>query len=595
MPSSNEQLAKQFFESYCKSSTVPAEPGRAFVQYAAHLLVQRGQFDASDEALHDGITDGALDGGIDAVYVMFNNEPLELDSDIVTDNVPAGARQGHGELEVIVVQTKMQGMGTTAVEKLIANVPRLMNLSSGNDLSSNEFNDAVLERFDIARSAWSALAVHGVKLSIRVALCTMSDLTPMNGETVAKMDELKRVLEQLSAVTTAAVDMEMAPQLIQRHRLLPPETFTLPYQRSLASGAGNITLVKLIDYANFVDDGAGRVRLSLLDENVRDYQGVVEVNQAIANTLDSPDGTPFWWLNNGITLICQTATSIGEAMHMVAPKVVNGLQTTRVIHDYLAKNSSSPAGEQLVQVRILTSDNDNQRDAITRSTNSQTSVDSASLRATDNVQKNIESYFGTKDIYYDRRKGSFREQQAKGQTVVSIRDLGQALTAVVLARPDEARGKPSSLLKDDQRYTQIFNSTVSLDLYVFAVRLNERVTGALATPEAAIPGVERRYLKLHVMTAVIAAKLGFWNSGASRLTPLVSSGWLPTDAEGIEALRVVKASLRNFSSATASSLEKATKVQGFTTTLSKVDWSDVSGWLDLQDQDEEGSDQAAIS
>ena len=592
LPTSHEQLAQEFFKSYCEANAVSDNPGRAFVQYVSHLLMQRGSFDASDEQLADGLTDGALDGGIDAVYTLFNNEPLEPDSDIVIGELPSAAKQGHGELEVVVIQTKMHGMGTTAVEKLIANLPRLMDLSPATNLTTAEFNDAILDRFDIARAAWSALAVRGVKLKFRVALGTMSDLTPLNGETVAKIDELERVLEALPAVTSVDVDLEMAPQLIQRHRQLPPENFTLAYQRSLASGAGTITLVRLADYAAFVDDGSGRVRLSLLDENVRDYQGQVSVNQAISETLASPNGTPFWWLNNGITLICQVATTVGEAVHMTAPKVVNGLQTTRVIHDFLAKNPDSAAHDQLVQVRILTTSDDNQRDAVTRSTNSQTSVDSASLRATDAVQKDIESYFAARSIYYDRRKGSFREQRAKGEAVVSIRDLGQALTAVVLARPDEARGKPSSLLKDDTRYAQIFNSTVSLDLYLFVVRLDERVVGALASAAANLPGVQRRYLKLHVLTAVVAAKLGYWTTGTARLSTLLTT-WQPSDDEVIQALRVVQLSLKNYSASSSSSLEKATKVQGFTSVLAGVPWNDVPAWLYEQDQEGEAA-QAAI-
>lgn len=75
MPTSHEQLVQEFFKSYCDTVSVPSSPGRAFVQYVSHLLIQRGQFEASDEQLMDGITDGALDGGIDAVYTIFNNEP----------------------------------------------------------------------------------------------------------------------------------------------------------------------------------------------------------------------------------------------------------------------------------------------------------------------------------------------------------------------------------------------------------------------------------------------------------------------------------------------------------------------------------------
>lgn len=37
-----------------------------------------------------------------------------------------------------------------------------------------------------------------------------------------------------------------------------------------------------------------------------------------------------------------------------------------------------------------------------------------------------------------------------------------------LARPDKARGKPSSLLKNDDDYKMVFNSRIDLDIYLWA-------------------------------------------------------------------------------------------------------------------------------
>lgn len=582
-------MAQLFFDSYCEEVRVPSPKGRAFVHYSCHLLLQRGAYDIPLDLLEEGISDGAKDGGIDAVYTLFNGSPLDSDSEIVNNDVPQPAKNGHGILEVVVIQTKMSGMGTTAVEKLIANLPRLMDLGTNPERTSEEFNETILERFEIARSAWRNLAVHGVELRFRVALSTMSDIHPINSETTRKIAQLERELNEiLPGVSSVDVQIVAANQLIQLHRLKPKEIFELPYQRSLSSGSGNITLVRLKDYADFVDDGNGHVRLSLLDENIRDFQGEVAVNQAILESVANPDGTPFWWLNNGITLICKTAKSIGESIHVTGPKVVNGLQTTRIIHDYLAQHGEADAADQLVQVRILTTEDESKRDAITRSTNSQTAVDSASLRATDTVQRNIESYLGAHGFFYDRRKGSFREQQTKGETVVSIRDLGQALTAIVLARPDEARGNPSSLLKDEVRYKSIFNLDIPLDLYLYTAKWLEAVNNGLATEAAQANSQQRRYLKLHVLSAMVSNKVANWGTGIGRIKHLLDNKWVPADHEIVDAFRIVQNTLTRFNRTHSSTLEKATKAQGFTSALAELDWSDIPA--DLLAEIEESAD-----
>lgn len=42
----------------------------------------------------------------------------------------------------------------------------------------------------------------------------------------------------------------------------------------------------------------------LFESNVRDYEGDVEVNEQIRETLHNQnDKAEFWWLNNGITIL----------------------------------------------------------------------------------------------------------------------------------------------------------------------------------------------------------------------------------------------------------------------------------------------------
>ena len=43
--------------------------------------------------------------------------------------------------------------------------------------------------------------------------------------------------------------------------------------------------------------------------------------------------------------------------------------------------------------------------------------------------------------------------------------LAQAVMAIVLRRPDDARARPSSLLTSDQDYNQVFSPKHPMDLY----------------------------------------------------------------------------------------------------------------------------------
>ncbi|WP_173923017.1 AIPR family protein [Agromyces sp. Marseille-P2726] len=436
--------------------------GQQFIRFAAHLVLQRNPFDIDDEALEDGVVDGALDGGVDAVYTLFNGEVLEHDSDIVVGNVPLVAKQGNGRLDVYVVQTKMHGAGTTAIEKLVANLPRLMDLSEP-ELATGEFNDLVLDRFQVARAAWANLAGYACPLHFHVLIATLTDVGELSGESKRKSEHLAATLESELPGATVEVLLDGARELIARQRAKAPVEYKIPFAKSFPSGDGVVALVRLDEFANFVDDGTGRVTARLLEDNVRDWQGGVEVNGAIRASLESAGSTPFWWLNNGVTLICKSVTTIGESLKVLEPRIVNGLQTTRVIHNFLNENPGSRASSDLVLVRVIMSEDPAQRDSVIRATNSQTNVDPASLRATDEIQRHIEEHFAKNGFFYDRRKGSFRDNQKPELTLLSIRDLGQTLTAILSSRPDIARGKPTSLLKDDQRYATLFNDKVGLE------------------------------------------------------------------------------------------------------------------------------------
>jgi hypothetical protein len=69
----------------------------------------------------------------------------------------------------------------------------------------------------------------------------------------------------------------------------------------------------------------------------------------------------------------------------------------------------------MLLVRIIVTADPATRDQVIRATNRQTAVSDASLRATDDVQRQIENYFLTQGWYYDRRKNFYKTTARKSR------------------------------------------------------------------------------------------------------------------------------------------------------------------------------------
>ena len=105
------------------------------------------------------------------------------------------------------------------------------------------------------------------------------------------------------------------------------------------------------------------------------------------------------------------------------------------------------------------------RDKIIRATNSQTPIPKASLRATDQVHRQIEEYLKTRNLFYDRRKNFYKNEGKKPQEIISVPFLSQCLMAVLMQKPNYARARPSTLLEDDESYDKLFHKNNVLKTY----------------------------------------------------------------------------------------------------------------------------------
>ena len=215
-----------------------------------------------------------------------------------------------------------------------------------------------------------------------------------------------------------------------------------------------------MDYVTFLSDSDGNLIRHIFDWNVRDYQGNIEINKEIRSSLEDEEAPDFWWLNNGVTIICSRASIQGKTYTLDDVQIVNGLQTSyTTFHALSAAEKQHPVFERTLLVRILQTEDPATRDRVIRATNRQTSVPEASLRATDDTQRRIEAFFASNDLYYDRRKNYYRNNGRPMDRIIGIPLLAQTIMAVGLSRPDNSRARPSSLLKSDKDYQTIFQVT----------------------------------------------------------------------------------------------------------------------------------------
>ena len=98
-------------------------------------------------------------------------------------------------------------------------------------------------------------------------------------------------------------------------------------------------------------------------------------------------------------------------LQIVNPEIVNGLQTSMEIYNYFSENREALESEKRsILLRIIVPDNEESRDQIIFATKNQTNIPKATLRVTDPIHLQIEMYFKSRGLFYDRRKNYYKNQ-----------------------------------------------------------------------------------------------------------------------------------------------------------------------------------------
>lgn len=218
----------------------------------------------------------------------------------------------------------------------------------------------------------------------------------------------------------------------------------------------------------------------LLKQNVRDFLGFSKVvNQAIKSTLlDKDKRDDFFFLNNGITMVCEkidySSGSESARARLSNVQIINGGQTSKTIQNVVDENPDINFADTFVLVRVYQIDMSKENEfvnAITTATNSQNAIYAKDLKANDEAQQKIEQGLKQYDIEYLRRRD---QRRAKPQDI-RMDMVAEVLLSCILQKPEDAKYR-KSLHFTEEYYGEIFNtSKINAELIYFSTTLFKKI------------------------------------------------------------------------------------------------------------------------
>jgi len=431
-----------------------------FEFYTANQILK--QYELSYDEIMAGMVGQGHDGGADLIYLFVNDELIKEDS-----NTKEKYKK-NPDIELVIIQSKKEPkFKEDPLLKLSRLSKNLLDLNFEKNNFIGRYNESVLSMFELFKKTYLNLVTK--QPSVKIRFCYASIGSDIHSNVKKQAEDLKNDIKDILPTAKVIVDFYNAHNLVLLSQERPNEVFRLSTAESPLSTSEKvfIALTNIKDYFKFISDENGKLLRHIFESNVRDYQGKTNVNKEIQDTLLNNTKEEFWWLNNGVTILASdVATPGGKELVIHNPQIVNGLQTSSEIHRFFSNNPDRLVDEhRAVLLRFIVPKNDETRDRIIRATNSQTPIPKSSLRATDIIHRNIEEFFKSRNLFYDRRKNYYKNEGKKPKEIISLPFLSQCLMSTLLQRPDTARARPSTLLENDESYNKLFNENHALITY----------------------------------------------------------------------------------------------------------------------------------
>lgn len=412
-----------------------AEDSKAFCYFALSKILK-----IDDAEINAAITDGPDDRGIDAVYIDSRPEVRKIHlfqfkhvSDFKkTDN----------------------NFPSNEVDKISTFLDECFRQDVGLQKSCNPLLWLKIQ------AIWDALEEH--VYGVHIHLC--SNASRLKQEHV---DRFRENLKPYRHAQMSEHDLLWFSNALSRasrddRKLALPLVENQLFGRTDGFAQGLIATVRAVDLVELIRDPEypNEVDTTLFEENIRIYLGEEnEVNRKILNTALSNNNLEFWYLNNGVTIVCQSLDyqpkSSSPKAYMINPQIVNGGQTSHALFE-ASRSDANRTADVRILVRIIETADPSLTNRVAEATNSQTPIRSRDIRSNDKIQIQIENALRPHGYFYERKNDQYISE-SNSKRIDAVK-LGQVIMAYVLREPDRAKTASNKIF--GEYYDWVFNDQI---------------------------------------------------------------------------------------------------------------------------------------
>lgn len=424
------------------------------------------------------ITEGGYDGGIDAYYIDTVNKI------------------------VYIIQSKYRTTEDNFENKEIS-VDEIIKMDIGRilrgeikDERGNDYNGKI-KGF---QRVYSELPEQGLYKRKVIFLCNLNNYQD---------EQIKRLIDNFEFEVfdhKKTYDKLVFPLLVSTY--FDPESLDIsinldnkeaPHlKQKISTKLGNFDIIVVFVPTFEIAKVMSKYKNALLVYNPRNYLSLEknEVNKEIKKSILEFDTGEFAIFNNGITIFADAAgvnTSSGRqdigTVTIRKPQIINGGQTaftlSKLFDDGTLKQKFD---NKEVMLKIITpsytkeSVNDDIEiiTNISKSTNKQSRIEEADMRANDNLQIELQKILFTNyGLFYERKVGEFEEATQRGfietANLIKRDDLIKAYLSFK-GEPGQAKNAKKDSLFENNKFYTIYNSIDDVDKICLSIKLFQKIT-----------------------------------------------------------------------------------------------------------------------
>ena len=410
----------------------------------------------SGTEISDAITDGGDDRGIDAVYI---------DERLGVNTIHLFQFKHHSKYE-----SSNKNFPSNEIDKIISFLKDLLNRSE--NLSEN-CNNAL---FSKVNDIWAALDSSAYKFTVHLVSNGKGLKDNQYDRFITSISKYKTVAIEQHTLSSLSHDLTGVKIVVNEKKLHLVDEQIFERTDGIVRGlTGTIKAASLIDLIS-EDDNRNRINSNIFEENVRLYLGEKnEINKKIYETALSEHNSEFWYMNNGITIVCESYQYqpglSSPVITMVKPQIVNGGQTSYSLFEAYKMDKLRVVNVKVL-VRIIETKNPGLTYKIAEATNSQTPIRSRDLRSNDEVQIKIESILLSHGYFYERKRNKYIDKVANKR--IDSLNLGQWIWAYYHKEPDRSKSQSDRIF--GEMYELIFDPQYLSDEYILtAIKLYQEI------------------------------------------------------------------------------------------------------------------------